>query len=220
MTDDLGRVALEQREGVGQRDGDDRLDLVRVEPVRVEGEVGASGEHLLHLVVGPSVAARKAAAEPGQVGQGDVETDLLVRFADRVRERLAGTEMPADGDVERAGPGVLGSGAALEEGERPTVLVDAADPDVQRAVPVAVAVDVASGLDRTRGAAALVQDVEQLVLRIGGGVRAAQNRSSTPSSAPSATSCSVSSLRPGRTSRCMTPSSSSRYCPTQSSRGE
>ena len=191
-----------------------------MEPVSVEREVRAQREDILNLVVGPSVAARKASTEPGQVGQGDVEADLLVRFADRLLERLAGTEMPADGDVERAGPGVLGAGAALEERERPSALVDAADPDVERAVPVAVAVDVTSGLDRTRASTVLVKDVEQLVLRIGRGVGGAQNRSSTPSSAPSATSCSVSSLRPGRTSRCITPSSSSRYCPTQSSRGE
>jgi hypothetical protein len=108
VTDDRGREALEQREGLGQRDGDDRVDLVRMEPVRVEGEVGASSEHLLHLVVRAFVAARKASTETDQVGQGDVETDLLVRFANRLLERLAGTEMPADGDVERAGPGVLG----------------------------------------------------------------------------------------------------------------
>ena len=158
--------------------------------------------------------------EPRQILQSDREPDLLLGFASRVGERFAGSEMPANGNVERARPRVLRLRAPLEEGEQPPRLVDAADPDVQRTVPVAVAVDILAELPNAGGTTVLVEDVEGIVLGIGRAVQAGQKRSSTCSRAPSAMSCSVSSLRPGRTSRCTMPRSSSRYWPTQSSRGE
>ena len=163
-----------------------------------------------------------AKRRPSRVRSTNVTSSPISSSASRIAwaKRLTSAEMPAHGDVERARPRVLRLRPSLEEGERPSVLVDASDPDVERTVPVAVTVDVASGFDGAGMATLLVQDVERFVLRIGGGADSAQNRSSTCSRAPAATSCSVSSLRPGRTSRCMTPSSSSRYWPTQSSRGE
>ena len=75
--------------------------------------------------------------------------------------------MAADRDIECAGPAVFRRRAALEERERPTVGVDAADPDVKRSVPVTVAVNVAPALGLTGGRAVRVEDGEQLVLRIG-----------------------------------------------------
>ncbi len=191
-----------------------------MEPVGVEREVRAQRKDLLHFVVRPGGPAREAAAESGQVADGDSQTDLLFRLAGRLGERLAGAQMPAHGDVEGARPGVLRLRAPLEQGERPSAFFDPPDPDMECSVPVTVAMDFASGLEDAGGHAILVEHGEELVLRIGGGTCGAQNRSRTLSSAPSATSCSVSSLRPGRTSRRTTPSPASRYWPTQSSRGE
>lgn len=77
-------------------------------------------------------------------------------------------------------------------------------------MPVPVPMDVAAALADTGPAAVGVEDVKELVLWVGRG-RGAQKRSSTPCSAPSEMSWSLSSLRPGCTSRRMTPSSSIRY---------
>jgi len=214
------QASLEQRERIGERDRDDGVDLVGMQPVRGQRQVGADGEDALHLVVGAAGPAREAATEGGEIVRHDPEPDLLVCFAYGLREGLSCPQVPANGDIECPRPRVLRTGSALEERELSPCLVDTTDPDVKGAVPVAVAVDSASLLDLAGRRAVLVQDVEELVLRVGGDRGVAQNRSSTPSSAPSATSCSVSSLRPGRTSRCSTPSPSSRYWPTQSSRGE
>ena len=110
---------------------------------------------------------REAAPEPDQVRESDDEPDLLLGLAYRLGQRLAGPQVAADRDVERARPGVLRRGAALEERERSAVGVDATDPDVERSVPVAVAMDVGARLGGAGRLAVLVENVERLVLRIG-----------------------------------------------------
>ena len=140
---------------------------------------------------------REAASEPDEALGRHLQPDLLLGLPGRVGERLAGTEVAADRDVERTRPRVLRLRAALEEDERPALLVEPADPDVESRVPVAVAMDVAATLPAAGRHPVGVEDVELLVLRIGGARPAAQNRSSTPCRAPSETSWSFSSLRPG-----------------------
>ena len=139
--------ALEQSEGGSQRDR-----RRRHRPRRGgAGTRRAGGRSGLRRPPGPrcpSRAAPRAKRRPSRVrsSRADGEPDLLLRLADCLGEGLAGTEVPAHGDVERARPGVLRPRTSLEEGERPAVSVDASDPDVECAVPVAVAVDVAAAL--------------------------------------------------------------------------
>ena len=197
-----------------------------MQPVGVEREIRAHREDLLHLVV-PAVRrrartgvraarghpARRRARSPPRPRGPPRPASRRPAGARRRRRRARPASVSFDGERRWKSA----------NGRR---LVDPADPDVERSVPVAVAMDLAAGLASAGGPAVLVEDVERLVLRIGdrrGSLTLrvlAQNRSSTCSRAPSAISCSVSSLRPGRTSRWTTPSSASRYWPTQSSRGE
>ena len=211
--------AFEQIEDGSQRDRHDRIDLVRMEAVGIEWKIRAEREDLLYLVVRASCARREAAAEPCDVPELDQNADLLLGLAHCLGERLAGAKVPTHGDVEGAGPGVLRVRSSLEEREGQSACIDAPDPDVECPVPVPVAMDIATALSDPRALAVLFENVEQLVLWVGRS-RVAQNRSSTFWSAPASMCCSVSSSRPGRTSRWTMPSSSIRYWPTQSSRGE
>src|SRR4029079_13217326 len=121
-------------------------DLVGVKSIVIQREIRAEREHLLDLVVGFTDAVCKSPPEGCQLGEREDEADLLLGLPHRLGKALACAQVPSDGNIERAGPGVLRCGSALEQRERSTVGVDAANPDVERSVPVTVAVDVAASL--------------------------------------------------------------------------
>src|SRR5262249_27214801 len=102
-----------------------------------------------------------------EISDADCEADLLLGLAHRLGESLARAEVAAHGDVECSGPHVLRARPALEEDERLTIGARAADPDMERGVPVAVAVHVATPLRQAGRTAVRVEHVEQLVLRVG-----------------------------------------------------
>jgi hypothetical protein len=77
-------------------------------------------------------------------------------------------------------------------------------------VPVTVAVNISAPFPESGAIPVRVEDVKLLVLRVGCRL-SDQNRSRTPWSAPSETSWTVSSFRPGWISRRTTAWSSIRY---------
>ncbi len=104
-----------------------------------------------------------AEPQPDHVRGADGEADLLLGLAEGRLDRLAGARVAGHGDVERAGPGVLPLGAALEDEVRRPI-EHAPHPDVHAAVPVAVAVHGGARLLPPEGRALARVEIEELSL--------------------------------------------------------
>src|SRR5690625_3697642 len=80
-----------------------------------------------------------------ECGGVDRDADLLLDLSVGLFDGFPGGEVPADGGIEGAWPGVLGASSLVHEqvGRRG----EPVDPDVNRPVPVAIAMDIGAALD-------------------------------------------------------------------------
>jgi hypothetical protein len=135
-----------------------------------QGAVVADEEDVLDLPVADAVDLRDAVPHPGrdQLPLVHDPPDLLLRLAERLPETLAGPVVAADRRVEDQGVGVLVTTAALEGDDLAADGIQPDDPDVDRTVPVAVAVDLVAPLGPSGGGAVGADDVEELCGVLGG----------------------------------------------------
>jgi hypothetical protein len=114
----------------------------------------------------PIACGDEVSSDEREIGETDIQADLLVRLADRLIQRLARAEMAANRCVEIPGPGVLRQRPPLKERERP-VSTNPADPDVQRRMPVPIPMDLTTRFDATSWLPIGIEDIEEFVLGVG-----------------------------------------------------
>ena len=212
---------LEQRQSLLERHGNDGCNLVGMEHVGIERQIGAHREDLLDLVVQASRPVREAAPEPHEVSRAT--SSPISSSASRTASASVSPARRCPPTATSRAPGHVSF-----DGERrwksangpfsstpPTQMWSAPCQSPSRwTSPRAFCTPVGRPeSSRTSKGSSCGSVIGRASLRASRRAfgSTTQKRSSTFSSAPSAISCSVSSLRPGLTSRWTVPSSPSRY---------
>lgn len=163
-------VAGVEKDRVVKADPYEALELGGVGPEIFERAIVPEQENLLDFAIDDAwlVVDRllNATADVEQAGLVGGDADFFLDLAESVLDRLAGGQMTTDGGIQRTRPCVLVA-AALVHQEPGTRAVAPVDPDMDRAVPVAIPVNVGPALDDAGRCTIRCDNIEALVWILG-----------------------------------------------------